>query len=99
MPRSTAPTRGACARSCAAPLNGLLRAGGSLSDLVVVVRRPGRADELRTSYGVPALPAEDAVKTADTLVITVKPQDMTALLDQIAPHVPADRLIISVAAG
>ena len=80
-------------------LNGLLRAGRSPSDLVVVVRRPGRADELCTSYGVAALPAEDAVKTADTLVITVKPQDMTALLDQIAPHVPADRLIISVAAG
>ncbi len=80
-------------------LNGLLRAGRSPSDLVVVVRRPGRADELCTSYGVAALPAEDAVKTAETLVITVKPQDMTALLDQIAPHVPADRLIISVAAG
>ena len=80
-------------------LNGLLRAGRSPSDLMVVVRRPGRADELSTSYGVAALPAEDAVKTAETLVITVKPQDMTALLDQIAPHVPADRLIISVAAG
>jgi pyrroline-5-carboxylate reductase len=33
------------------------------------------------------------------LVITVKPQDMAALLDEIAPSVPGDRLIISVAAG
>jgi pyrroline-5-carboxylate reductase len=41
----------------------------------------------------------DAAKTAGTLVITVKPQDMGALLDEIAPHVPADRLVISVAAG
>jgi pyrroline-5-carboxylate reductase len=39
------------------------------------------------------------VKTAETLVIAVKPQDMSVLLDEIAPHVPADRLIISVAAG
>ena len=33
--------------------------------------------------------AAEAAKTADTLVITVKPQDMAALLDEIAPHVPA----------
>jgi pyrroline-5-carboxylate reductase len=43
--------------------------------------------------------AAEAAKTADTLVITVKPQDMTGLLTEIAPHIPADRLIISVAAG
>ena len=43
--------------------------------------------------------AAEAAKTADTLVITVKPQDMTGLLTEIAPHVPADRLVISVAAG
>src|SRR6266702_2765206 len=36
---------------------------------------------------------------AGTLVITVKPQDMAALLDEIAPHVNADQLVISVAAG
>jgi len=48
---------------------------------------------------VAALSAADAAKTAGTLVITVKPQDMSALLDEIAPHVPADRLVISVAAG
>ena len=80
-------------------ISGLLRAGRSPSDVVVVVRRPSRAEELRTCYGVAALSATDAVKTAETLVITVKPQDMAALLDEIAPHVPADRLVISVAAG
>ena len=80
-------------------LSGLARAGFSPSGLVVVVRRPSRAEELRVGYGVAAMAAADAVKTAETLVIAVKPQDMTALLDQIAPHVPADRLIISVAAG
>src|SRR5579859_944628 len=80
-------------------ISGLLRAGQSPADVVVVVRRRARADQLRETYGVAAMAAADAVKTADTLVITVKPQDMTALLDQIAPHVPADRLIISVAAG
>jgi pyrroline-5-carboxylate reductase len=80
-------------------ISGLLRAGRNPADVVVVVRRPARGAELRETYGVAALSAADAAKTADTLVITVKPQDMSALLDEIAPHVPADRLVISVAAG
>ncbi|HEV3068652.1 MAG TPA: pyrroline-5-carboxylate reductase [Streptosporangiaceae bacterium] len=80
-------------------ISGLLRAGRSPSDVLVVVRRTARADQLRETYGVAALSAADAVKTAETLVIAVKPQDMSVLLDEIAPHVPADRLIISVAAG
>jgi len=80
-------------------ISGLLRAGRNPADVVVVVRRPARGAELRETYGVAALSAADAAKTAGTLVITVKPQDMGALLDEIAPHVPADRLVISVAAG
>jgi pyrroline-5-carboxylate reductase len=80
-------------------ISGLLRAGCSPSDVVVVVRRSARADQLRETYGVLALSAAEAAKSADTLVIAVKPQDMGVLLDEIAPHVPADRLVISVAAG
>jgi len=80
-------------------ISGLLRAGRNPADVIVVVRRPARGAELRETYGVAALSAADAAKTAGTLVITVKPQDMGALLDEIAPHVPADRLVISVAAG
>src|SRR5262252_11246456 len=80
-------------------ISGLPRAGRSPSDVVVVVRRSARAAQLRETYGVEAVSAADAVKTADTLVITVKPQDMSVLLDEIAPHLPADRLVISVAAG
>ena len=80
-------------------ISGLLRAGRNPAEVAVVVRRPARAAELRETYGVAALSAADAAKTAGTLVITVKPQDMSALLDEIAPHVPPDRLVISVAAG
>jgi pyrroline-5-carboxylate reductase len=80
-------------------ISGLLRAGRSPSDVVVVVRRSARADQLRETYGVLAVSAAEAAKSADTLVIAVKPQDMGVLLDEIAPHVPADRLVISVAAG
>jgi pyrroline-5-carboxylate reductase len=80
-------------------ISGLLRAGRPPSGIVAVARRPQRAAELRERYGVQLTSAADAAKTADTLLLTVKPQDMAALLDEIAPSVPADRLIISVAAG
>jgi pyrroline-5-carboxylate reductase len=80
-------------------ISGLLRAGRSPADVLAVVRRPERGQQLRETYGIGVVSAAEAAKGADTLVVTVKPQDMSVLLDQIAPHVPADRLIISVAAG
>ena len=80
-------------------ISGLLRAGRSPTEVLAVVRRPDRAAQLRETYGVDVVAAADAAKAAETLVITVKPQDMNVLLDEIAPHLPADRLLISVAAG
>jgi pyrroline-5-carboxylate reductase len=80
-------------------ISGLLRAGRSPTDVVAVVRRAERGQELRDAYGVGIVSAQEAAKSAGTLVVTVKPQDMSVLLDQIAPHVPADRLVISAAAG
>jgi pyrroline-5-carboxylate reductase len=80
-------------------ISGLLRAGRSPSGVAAVVRRAERGQQLNETYGISVLSAAEAAKTADTLVVAVKPQDMSVLLDQIAPHVPADRLIISVAAG
>ncbi len=80
-------------------LSGLLRAGRSPSGLLAVVRRPDRAGYLEQAYGVSVVSAAEAAKRADTLILTVKPQDMTVLLDEIAPHLPPDRLVISVAAG
>jgi len=80
-------------------ISGLLRAGRSPAEVLAVVRRPDRAAQLVESYGVGVVTAADAAKAAETLLITVKPQDMNVLLDEIAPHLPADRLIISVAAG
>lgn len=80
-------------------ISGLLRAGRSPSDVVAVVRRPERGEQLRDTYGIAVAGAAEAAKGADTLVVAVKPQDMSVLLEQIAPHIPADRLVISVAAG
>ena len=80
-------------------LSGLLRAGRPASGVAAVVRREARAEELRTAYGVPVITAEEAAKSASTLVITVKPQDMARLLDEIGALVEQSQLVISVAAG
>jgi pyrroline-5-carboxylate reductase len=80
-------------------ISGLLRAGRPPAGIQAAARRPQRSAELHDRYGIDVVTAAEAAKTADILVLTVKPQDMAALLDEIAPHVPADRLVISVAAG
>jgi pyrroline-5-carboxylate reductase len=80
-------------------LSGLLRAGRDPSAVVAAVRREERAAELRDRYGIAVTDASSAAKQADTLVLAVKPQDMGRLLDEIAPVVPEDTLVISVAAG
>ncbi|MDQ1687984.1 MAG: pyrroline-5-carboxylate reductase, partial [Frankiaceae bacterium] len=54
---------------------------------------------LSDRYGVAAVDTEQAAERADTLVIAVKPQDMGALLDELAPVLPADKLVVSMAAG
>ncbi|MYS18874.1 pyrroline-5-carboxylate reductase [Streptomyces sp. DvalAA-14] len=80
-------------------LSGMIRAGWAPADLLVTARRPERAEELRSRYGVESVGNAEAAKTADTLILAVKPQDMGALLDELSPHVAPDRLVISAAAG
>ncbi|MFI6845916.1 pyrroline-5-carboxylate reductase [Kitasatospora sp. NBC_00085] len=80
-------------------LSGLLRAGKDPADVLVTARRPERAAELAATYGVAVVGNSEAAKLADTLILAVKPQDMGTLLDELAPHVGADRLVISAAAG
>jgi pyrroline-5-carboxylate reductase len=80
-------------------ISGLLRAGASPAEVVAAARRSERACQLRDAYGIEVLGAAEAARRAQTLVITVKPQDMAALLEEIAPGFPAAKLVISVAAG
>jgi pyrroline-5-carboxylate reductase len=80
-------------------LSGMIRAGRRPDRLLVTTRRADRAAELRDRYGVEAVTNPEAAKRADILILAVKPQDMGSLLDELAPHLPADRLVISAAAG
>jgi pyrroline-5-carboxylate reductase len=80
-------------------LSGMLRAGVSPSGVIAAARRAERASQLRAAHGIEVFSAAEAASRADTLIITVKPQDMAALLEEIAPAMPDGRLVISVAAG
>ncbi|NYI05749.1 pyrroline-5-carboxylate reductase [Allostreptomyces psammosilenae] len=80
-------------------LSGMLRAGKEPADLLATARRPERARALRERYGIEVVDNAEAAKLADTLILAVKPQDMVAALEELAPHVAADRLVVSGAAG
>lgn len=80
-------------------LAGLLRAGRRPDDFVVGVRRAERGAELSEKYGVAVLPNLDAAKTADSIVLGMKPQDLAAALEEIAPVLRPGQLLVSLAAG
>ena len=80
-------------------LSGMVRAGRRPADLLVTARRPDRAALLQERYGVEAVSNAEAVKAADTLIVTVKPQDMAALLDELADVLRPGQLLVSLAAG
>src|SRR5215472_15132812 len=80
--------------------SGLLRAGVvGPGEIIAAVRRDERAKQLRDGYGIEAVAAAEAAGRAQTILITVKPQDMAVLLDEIGPVVTPAALVISVAAG
>jgi pyrroline-5-carboxylate reductase len=76
-----------------------LRAGWPADKLLATVRRAERAEELAARYGVRVVDNLTAVAEAEVLAVAVKPQDAAALLDEIGPKVPADKLLISLCAG
>lgn len=80
-------------------LSGLVQAGRQVSELLVTDRRPERAAELTERYGVEVVDNATAVKRADTVVVVVKPQDMGALLEEVASSARPGQLFVSLAAG
>ena len=80
-------------------LSGLVRSGRPVEELLVAERRADRAAELTDRYGVRVLTNTEAADAGDTLVLVVKPQDMGALVDEIAGHVRPGDLVVSLAAG
>lgn len=80
-------------------LSGLLRTGRGVEQVLVAEKRRERARELEERYGVAVVGNVEAARRADTLALVVKPQDVGALLDEIAPELRGGQLLISLAAG
>ena len=79
-------------------LSGLL--SSDWPDVVVTARRQERIDELRQRHGVEAkLSNVDAISGAKVVVVAVKPQDIEALLAEIAPATSPEQTVLSVAAA
>ncbi len=62
-------------------------------------KREERAAELRETYGVTVTGNAEAVADADVVLLVVKPQDVLALLDEIAGSVRPEATVVSLAAG
>jgi pyrroline-5-carboxylate reductase len=80
-------------------LSGLLRAGRSPGELLFTERHPERAAILESRFDVRAVTTAQAAQSADTLLIAVKPQEMAALLAELAQGAGPANLVISIAAG
>jgi pyrroline-5-carboxylate reductase len=82
-------------------VKGLLRAGvAAPQEIICTDRRPERGPELGQKYGVRFTQANlAAVKEAGIVVLSVKPQVMDKVLDEIGAALDASKLVISIAAG
>ncbi|MSP60298.1 MAG: pyrroline-5-carboxylate reductase [Myxococcales bacterium] len=62
--------------------------------------RRERVAELKAKYGIHATTHnEDVMRRAEIVVLSVKPQILPSVCDQIAPHLKPRALVISIAAG
>jgi pyrroline-5-carboxylate reductase len=80
-------------------LSGLLRAGWHADQIVATDRRLERQHELIARYGIKMLENTEAVAEAETVILVVKPQDMSDLLTEIAQSIKPGTLVVSLAAG
>lgn len=84
-----------------AMVKGLLRAGvAEREEILCTEPRPERREEIRARYGVTVLTDNrEATEQAQVVVLSVKPQIMDGLLEEIAPAIDHRKLVISIAAG
>jgi pyrroline-5-carboxylate reductase len=82
-------------------VKGLLRAGVASKDEILCTEpRAERREEIRARYGVTVTPDNlQAAGDAAIVVLSVKPQTMDHLLEEIAPAIDHSKLVISIAAG
>jgi pyrroline-5-carboxylate reductase len=84
-----------------AMISGLLRQElAKPENLLASDARPERVEELRQIYGVQAFTKNNqAVELADVVVLSVKPQRLTEVLNGLKSSIPAKAVVLSIVAG
>ena len=77
----------------------LIRSGVAGPSIAIVEKREDRCKELIARYGITQSALNEAVAASDLILLVVKPQDMQALLSEIAPTINKSALVMSFAAG
>jgi pyrroline-5-carboxylate reductase len=82
-------------------LSGLLSSGWRKpEEIAATSRRPERVEELRERFGAAATTSNpEAVSGAAVVVISVKPQDLDALLGEVGGLIAADQTVLTIAAA
>lgn len=79
---------------------GLIRAGWSKDDLVLVTRRADRASDLEAATGIEAVTSLAAGATGrDVVLISVKPKDVPVVVSEIRGVLAPSQVVVSLAAG
>lgn len=79
---------------------GLLRAGWSTGDIVLVTRRADRATDLQTTTGIHAVTSlTSGAAGRDVLLVAVKPKDVPVVIREIGPVLRPSQVLVSCAAG
>ena len=69
-------------------------------DITVTDKIKKRLQELKESYGVSITDKNSrAVKSADVIILAIKPQDMEGVLHELRPATDNSKLVVSIAAG
>jgi len=81
-------------------IGGLIARGADPHDIIVADPLASQLDALHASYGV-AVTQDNraAARDAKLIVLAVKPQEMRSVAGDLAEAMPADAVIVSVAAG
>ena len=77
----------------------LIRSGIDAADISFAEKRAERATELVGRYSIVHKEIAAVAAESSTILLVVKPQDMQATLQELAPQISVDCLVISFAAG
>lgn len=79
--------------------SGLIASGWAPADILVCDKRTERTSELVDAYGVAAADPATAVARAETVLLAVKPTDVTGVLADFGSRLMPETLVLSVCAG